>query len=153
MRDRIFYSICFGFLIGVLLRSFVFVNILLTILFSLIAFGLFLFFTLIEKNHWGIIVSIFVLAFCFGIFRFSSVDIGAPKILESQVGQAQTFKGEIVEEPDVRQTNQLLTVQISSQKINTKVLISTDLTQGFKYGENEGRIMKMMKCFVTDNVE
>jgi competence protein ComEC len=150
MRDRIFYSICFGFLFGVLLRSFFFVNLYLIILFSLIAFGLFLFFLSISNNHWGIIASVFVLAFCFGIFRFHTVDVGAPKVFESQVGQTQTFQGEIFEEPDVRQTNQLLTVQISSS--STKVLISTDLSQSFKYGDTINFTGKLKKPenFLTD---
>lgn len=161
MRDRIFYSICFGFLLGVLLRSFVFVNLYLIILFVLIFTGLFLFFIVIENNNWGIITSVFILALCFGIFRFHMVDIGAPKIFESKVGQTQTFQGEIMDEPDVRQTNQLLTVEISQgwtsgapgvQPFSTKVLVSTDLSQSFKYGDAINFTGKLKKPdnFLTD---
>jgi len=168
MRDRIFYSICFGFLFGVFLRSFPAfggtppeaVVFYLALLFCLIAFGLLLFFLVrrsfseggynISFCHWGIVVSIFILAFCFGIFRFHTVDIGAPKVFESQIGQTQNFQGEIIEEPDVRQTNQLLTVQIPSP--GTKVLISTDLSQSFKYGETITFTGKLKKPenFLTD---
>ena len=152
MRDRIFYSICFGFLFGVLLRSIVFVNPCLNILFALIAIALLLFFSIISKNYWGILASVFVLAFCFGIFRFNSVDVGAPKIFESRVGLTQTFQGEIVEEPDVRQTNQLLTAQIIFGNEKTKVLISTNLTQSFKYGDEINFTGKLKKPenFLTD---
>ena len=78
------------------------------------------------------------------------VDAPRPKVLESQVGLAQNFQGKIVEEPDVRQTNQLLTVEISSSP--TKVLISTDLSQSFKYGETINFTGKLKKPdnFLTD---
>jgi len=51
MRDKVFYTICFGFLFGVLLRSFLFIDLYLIILFGAISFALFLFFTLISKNN------------------------------------------------------------------------------------------------------
>jgi len=161
MRDKIFYTICVGFLLGVLLRSFIFVNPYLNILFVLIAVALFLFFLVISKHKWGIIASIFILAFCFGVCRFQSIDVGAPKVLEAQVGQMQNFQGEITEEPDVRQTNQLLTALLNSQgrtsdsldvRPSTKVLISTDLSQSFKYGDEINFTGKLKKPenFITD---
>ena len=95
MKDRIFYSICFGILFGVLLRSFVFVSLYLVILFCIIFFALLLFFTTISKNKWGIIASIFVLVFCFGVFRFQVADVSAPSVFEQEVGQKADFSGVI----------------------------------------------------------
>ena len=93
MRDKIFHSICFGFIFGVLVRSFLSLDFYLVVLFGVIAFSLFLFFTLISKNNWGIIFSIFVLAFCLGIFRFHAVDVPAPNVFESRVGGEATCAG------------------------------------------------------------
>jgi len=59
MRDRIFYAICFGFLLGVLLRSFILVNFYLTIWLVGISFLLIFFYFYISKNRWGIIAGIF----------------------------------------------------------------------------------------------
>ncbi|MDR3519382.1 MAG: ComEC/Rec2 family competence protein [Candidatus Pacebacteria bacterium] len=152
MRDRIFYTICFGFLFGVLLRSFIGIDLYLTILFSVISLALILFFSLISKNEFGILASIFVLTFCFGIFRFHLADVGAPNVFESQVGQKNTFSGVIVDEPDVRPNDQLLTVETISGADKTKVLISSDLDQDFKYGDEinfTGKLTKP-KNFLTD---
>ena len=87
MRDKVFYIICFGFVFGVFLRSFVAVDLYFTILLSIISFSLVLFFTLISKDKWGITISIFVFVFCFGILRFHAVDVGAPSIFEKEVGK------------------------------------------------------------------
>jgi competence protein ComEC len=152
MRDRIFYTICFGFLFGVLLRSFISLDLYLAILFSVISLALILFFSLISKNNWGILISVFILTFCFGIFRFHMVDVGAPNIFESQVGQKNTFIGVIVDEPDVRPNDQLLTVETTSGTAATKVLISSDVDQDFKYGDEINFTGKLTKPenFLTD---
>jgi competence protein ComEC len=136
----------------VLLRSFVFVNFYLNILFFIISCALFLFFTLVSKRNLGIIFSVFILAFCFGIFRFHLADIPAPNVFESQVGQKNTFSGVIVDEPDVRPNDQLLTVETISGDAKTKVLISADLDQDFRYGDEINFTGKLKKPenFLTD---
>ena len=110
MRDRVFYSVCFGFILGVLLRSFLFVNLYSVILFGVISFALFLFFTLISRKSWGILFSIFILAFCSGIFRFSMADVLNPAVLEFRVGQEVFLTGKIVDEPNIKENNQQLTL-------------------------------------------
>jgi competence protein ComEC len=152
MRDRAFYIICFGFLFGVLLRSFVFVNFYLAILFSVIGFALFLFFSFISKNNWGILISIFVLVFCLGILRFQMVDIPAPNIFESQVGQKISLSGEIIDEPNIGENNQKLTVEARNGENKTEILLSTNLEEGYKYGDEINFSGKLAKPenFITD---
>lgn len=135
MRDRVFYSICFGFAFGVLLRSLIFINIFTILLLSTISFALFIFFTLISKNKWGIVAGVFVLSFSFGVFRFSLVDKSAPAVFESQVGQAMFLKGEIIDEPDKRENNQKLVVETNVLKSETKILVTVPLDEDFKYGD------------------
>ena len=124
MRDRIFYISCFGFLVGVLLRSLVFVNIYLVILFGVISLALVLFFSLISLGHsqtgeaqakWGILFSVFILAFSLGIFRFHMVDVPNPAVFESQVGQKVVLIGQIVDEPSIKENGQQLTVEVAPQ--------------------------------------
>ena len=163
MQDRIFYAICFGFLFGVLLRSFVLVDLYLVILFCVIFFALFLFFTLISKNNLGILVSIFVFMFYFGVFRFNMVDVSNPAFFESQVGQKATFSGVIIDEPSIKENNQQLTVKVAPQGLAldslkarpfpaTKILISTGLEIDYKYGDeiNFEGILKKPENFITD---
>ena len=152
MRDRIFYSICFGFIFGVLLRSFFFINFYLIILFGVISFALFLFFTLISKNKWGVVISIFVLAFLSGIFRFHMVDIPAPNIFEIQVGKEVSFSGVITDEPDIRENNQKLTIETKIGEVKTKVLTTVNFEEDFKYGDevNFSGTFKKPENFITD---
>lgn len=56
-----------------------------------VSLALILFFTLISKDKWGILTSVFIL-FLFGILRFHSVDIPASYVFEMQVGQKFLFR-------------------------------------------------------------
>lgn len=162
MRDKIFYIICFGFLLGVLWRSFFLVNLYFVVLLGVIAVALVLFFSFISKNNWGILFSIFLLAFCFGIFRFNMVDVPNPVVYESKVGQKITFSGEIVDEPSIKENNQQLTVLINSRgrtsnspdvrSPETEILLSTGLDEEYKYGDeiNFTGTLKKPENFTTD---
>jgi len=153
MQDRIFYSICFGFIFGVFLRSFVFIDSFKIILFALISVSLLLFFKLVSKNKWGIIFSIFTLAFCTGIYRFHNVDIPATQVFESQVGQEEvSFVGEIVDEPTFSENNQRLTVKVQEGEFKTKILISTAFDEEYKYGDEISFTGELEKPenFITD---
>src|ERR1043166_5064318 len=103
MRDRIFYSICFGFIFGVLLRSFFFINFYFIILLDAISFALFLFFSFISKNKWGIIISIFLIALSLGMLRFNVYDKSEPEFFKSQINKEASFIGIVVDEPDLRE--------------------------------------------------
>ena len=152
MQDRIFYAVCFGFTLGVLLRSFVSVNVFTTLFIFLISIALTLFFSFISKNKWGIIAGIFILAFSFGILRFHAVDGPAPVLFESQVGERVSFSGEIVDEPDIRENNQKLTVETGTGKEKTKILVTVSFGENFKYGDEvnvSGRLEKP-ENFITD---
>ena len=158
MQDRIFFTSCFGFIIGVFLRSFIFVNLYTAIWISIIAFALILFHTFISKNkclpagRQGVLISIFILTFSLGIFRFHMVDVSAQSIFESEVGQKRTFSGKIIDEPEVKENNQKLTVEIQKNAEKTEVLLSANLDQDFKYGDEikfEGKLEKP-ENFTTD---
>ena len=152
MRDKIFHVVCFGFLFGVLWRSIVFVDLYFTILFSVISFALFLFFGFISKNKFGILISVFVLTFCFGIFRFHMVDVVNPPAFELQVGQKVSFSGEIVDEPNIKENNQQLTVLVTSRGWTSKILLSAGLDIDYKYGDSVefSGILKKPGNFITD---
>jgi len=158
MRDKIFYVTCFGFLFGILLRSFVSVNIYLVFWLGLVSVSIFLFHFFISKNNWGILASIFILTFSFGIFRFHLVDVSNPPVFESQVGlpaqagQKVSFSGEIIDEPNIKENSQQLTVEIQEGKDKTEVLLSTGLDTDYKYGDEINFSGKLEKPenFITD---
>ncbi len=152
MQDRLFYSICFGFLFGVLLRSFVFVNIYLVFLVSAINMALFLFFYIISKNKWGIIISLFILFLCFGIFRFHIYDRTAPQIFEQKVGEKIKFDGLIVDEPSIGENNQKIIVEIKNGNDEVNMLLNTSLSEDFKYGDEVDfrGVLEKPDNFLTD---
>jgi len=152
MRDRIFYSICFGFIFGVLVRSLLSVNIYFAILCGVISLALLLVFTFILKHKWGIIASVFILTFSLGILRFHVVDVGAPKVFESQVGQKVSLAGVIIDEPSTGANNQKLTVEVEDAGAKTKMLLSTSLDENYKYGDkiNFEGVFKKPENFLTD---
>jgi len=135
MQDRIFYAVCFGFIFGVFLCSFVSLNFYFIILIGIIAFAIILFYTFVSKNKWGIIFWIFILVFSFGVLRFQVSNIFIPDIFKSQIGQEVSFLGQIIDEPSITENNQKLNVKIKNEKEKTKVLIIANFDEEYKYGD------------------
>ena len=152
MQDKFFYVSCFGFIGGIFLRSFVSVNIYLTIWLIIVSFAIILFHVLISKNKWAVLIGIFILAFSFGILRFHLADVGAPQIFESSVGQKISLAGNIIDEPSIAENNQKITVETEIGKDKTKILVSASLDESLKYGDQinfEGKLEKPDN-FTTD---
>lgn len=152
MQDRVFYSICFGFVLGILIRSLFFIDIYMVAVLGVIAMALFLFFTFISKYKWGIITSIFLLTFCFGVARFHLVDKPAQNIFEAQVEDRVSLSGIIIDEPDKRENNQKLTILVKEGGEETRILASVGLDEKYKYGDEVNFSGKLEKPenFTTD---
>ncbi len=148
MQDRFFYSSCFGFVFGVLLRSLFAVNIFVVLLMALIAGAC----ALILKNKFALLIGVFVVALAFGVLRFNLANRLPAQIFERQVGQNVSFSGVVVDEPDTRENNQKLTVLLKEGEYKTKVLITVNLGESFKYGDLVNFSGKLSKPenFITD---
>ncbi len=95
---------------------------------------------------------IFIFIFCLGVFRFHLADISAPHIFESKVGQNISLTGNIVDEPEIKENNQRLIVETAEKESRTKILLSADFAEEFKYGDEisfEGKLKKP-ENFMTD---
>lgn len=154
MRDRIFYGICFGFIFGVLLSSFISIDFYFNLLGLTIFSAVFLFFVFISKSKWGIILSIFFLFLSLGILRFDLSDKANPEYLENKVGSSIIFKGEIIDEPSLKEDGQKFTVEIiqGPPLDKVKVLINTNSGVEYQYGDLvdvSGRLEKP-ENFLTD---
>ena len=149
MKDKVFFSIVFGFIFGVLLCSLFTVNIYVGILLAVISLGIILFHKFISprrsqatgsKNNWGIFAGIFVLAFSFGIFRFNIAENNVSKVLDSwsgreiQAGQSVSLSGMISDQPEIKEDNQKLIVEVGDNR-DLKILITTDFGEEFRYGD------------------
>ncbi len=148
MRDKIFYAICFGFIFGVLLRSLLFLDLYLTILFCFISIAVIVFFVYVSKNKWGTITGFFILAICFGVLRFHFIDSSFTNIYDSHVGQIVQLKGEIIDEPEIKENNQHLIIETGKVKIS----VSADFSEEYKYGDEILLFGKLEKPenFITD---
>jgi len=83
---------------------------------------------------------------------FFFLDKTGPEIFENNIGQKVLFKGEIIDEPDIREKNQKLTLEVKAGNEETKILVTTSLDQDFKYGD-EVSVMGMLEKpdnFLTD---
>ncbi len=104
MRDKAFYSICFGLII------------------------------------------------LFGVFKVLVFPTTPPDFFENQVGEKSVFAGTIVEDPDVRESNQKLIVEVEAEEAETRMLVTVTSGEGFRYGDKvefEGKLSKP-ENFITD---
>src|SRR3989338_9356394 len=141
MQDRIFYAVCFRFAVGVLLRSFVVVDFYFSIFVLVLSFFILLL-SHFTKLKWGIISAVFIFTFSLGILRFHLEDKKVREI------RGENFTGIIVDEPDIRENNQKLTVETGE----AKVLATTNFDEEYKYGDKINFSGKLEKPenFITD---
>lgn len=137
MQDRVFYIVCAGFILGVLVRSFVFVNIFAVALLAFLALLLFVFFLFISKNKYGVLISIFVFVFSLGIMRFHIKEINVPVFFDSKVEERVSMIGEVTDEPVFTEKNQRAVVEIKDTRFKSKVkiLVSTNKETDIAYGD------------------
>lgn len=127
-------------------------NLYLIWLITIISLGLLIFFLLITKSKFNILVCVFILFVSLGIFRFHGVDKSASNLFESHVGDKVEFSGRVIDEPDKRENNQKLIVEVKIDKDKTKILLSADFEQEFKYGDkiNFSGILEKPQNFYTN---
>lgn len=141
MQDKIFYISCLGFVSGVLLRSYISVNIFYIYFILLISVFLIIFFTIlsknINKNIFAIIFAVFVLTFSLGVWRFHARDeayMNAEQVLQSMVDQKVVLAGIVVDDPIENNKNTKLIVKLEEYK-DIKILVTVNLGEDFEYGD------------------
>ena len=133
------------------MRSFFILDFYLTIFLASLSIVLF-FISYFINLKWGIIISIFVFMVQFGIYRFNLVDTSAPEVFEAMVGKRVEMVGRIVDEPDIRENNQKLVIEVVAEDEQTKILVTTGFGVDYKYGDELNFSGKLQKPenFITD---
>lgn len=166
MRNKIFYLVSSGFVLGVLLRSFfdfdsssIFIIGLAYILGILFSSTILKWFKVAHHpRNWDIFISVFVIAFLLGILRFHVADISPPKVFEAYVDQNISVSGVIVEEPDESETDIKLILGTTVEGSEAGIVIftkpdqSTQTNNTYRYGDEilvSGKLEKP-KNFMTD---
>ena len=149
MRDKIFYIVCIGFLLGTASRSFLFLDGYFILFLFLLALVLYL----KSKN---LLVTFFILAIGIGILNFHFRDITPFQIFEEKVGEKSSLKGVVITEPDIRENNQKITVEIREGVEKTKILVSIGLEHYLYYGDEvvlNGELEKPENFLIGDSGE
>ena len=161
MKSRIFLSIVFGFLVGVLLSSFYTFGLAIVGLVALIGLT-FLVISIFDHDlrRIFILISIFLLCSSSGILRFHAKDVGEPKnTLDNFVNERVVLEGVILSEVERREGSQRVVLSANNitlrdvvYPINQKILVSTELFPEFSYGERVSVSGKLEKPenFITD---
>ncbi|MBU0611964.1 ComEC family competence protein [Patescibacteria group bacterium] len=152
MRDKVFYLICFGFILGVLLRSFIFIDQYLVGVSILISFLLLLFLFFVSPKKILILFCIFIFSFSCGILRFHASDISAPEVFGTRLEKNSELSGVVVDDPDMRETNQKLVILVKLEEGKSKILLTVDLEDKFRYGDEVSfsGVLEKPKNFITD---
>ncbi len=167
MRDQILYSASAGFLIGIFIRSFIWLSpfVLYLSLAISAAFFILYFLRLDKRSSILLLFAIFISGLLLGTAR---LDLAVRKEnsleLSQYVGENFSGTGIVVDEPDERARNTKLTLEIGSSRSDLgdsrgptssrreKILVTADAYSDFKYGDEVNISGKLVKPenFTTD---
>lgn len=161
MSNKIFLSIIFGFLTGVLVASIFTIGLSFVFFFTLIG----IVFLVLGIFNFGprkifLILSLFLIFVSVGILRFYIKDSNEPKNkLDNFVDQNVLIEGVIRSEVDVRESSQRLLLSVENlnfrgedYEIDQNILVSTELFPEYSYGDRirvEGKL-ETPENFITD---
>lgn len=147
-------SSVFGFVSGIAFGSFVYPNLWLFLsLFFVVSVIFFYRYSLEEKNRLFItIISLFLVTFLVGFLRVSISPLYKDSALNSYANKSIQVEGIVVSEPDVRETNTKLTIEIQKIteenqviSVKEKILVTSPIYPEFKYGDRLKLELKLEK--------
>ncbi len=134
MRGNLFFVTTVTFALGVLCRTLFQIPIVplaVAIFFGVFASGLWVF----DKKFIYAVFGIILISFSLGVIRTSFVQDKLPATYVPMLENPISLTGTIVADPDIRQKDQQLIVQTSSNGQKTNILVFAPLFQHFSYGE------------------
>lgn len=166
MNQNLLYIFIGGFTIGVLFRSFFNLGFSFSIFLIALSGALFFLYYFIQYKGQSFLIALFILAASLGVLRFDIADLNKGNaVLDEVVGQEVVLEGVIVDEPDERENNTRLIVELESLISETKeanprvtlgqskAIITADIHPRFSYGDKvhiEGELRKP-KNFVDED--
>lgn len=149
-NDILVFGGVIAFLVGILVRSLVFVPVSLYIFIILSAFSFSVF---VAKAHrvYALFVLLFGVLFILGCLRFELKEIVQKDTIEN-FEQAESYYGFVVKEPEYYSNHQRFVVRLESQDSRVKILVRSDRYPEVSYGDKvriEGELLAP-ENFVTD---
>ena len=134
MDGRLLLTGVGGFFLGILLYSFSGFG-WFSISYALLISALFFILWTHKKEATHLTVGVLALGILLGALRTELVPKTLPDEFQSMVGSERTIEGRVVADPDIRENNQRLTVELKGEKANTNVLVVAPLFPKVSYGE------------------
>jgi hypothetical protein len=134
MDGRLLLTGVGGFFLGILLYSFSGFG-WFGISYALLISALFFILWTHKKEATHLTVGVLALGILLGALRTELVPKTLPDEFQSMVGSERTIEGRVVADPDIRENNQRLTVELKGEKANTNVLVVAPLFPKVSYGE------------------
>lgn len=152
MKQSFLYVLIGGFATGILFRSYFDLGFSFSIFLIALSGALFLFHYLNHKQRGRtslfVVSALFVLFAGVGMLRFDVADLNRGSVvLDEKVGQEVVLEGVIVDEPDERENNTRLIVNITPRQGlgQSKAIVTTDIHPRFSYGDKveiKGKLKK-----------
>jgi competence protein ComEC len=124
----------------------------LALVFGVIALGTLIFSVFVSRNKWGILMACFAITFSCGVVRFQMRDVAPPQIFESYVGEKVRLVGEVVDEPELKENNKKINIEVDVEGEIVNILASVNLVDDVAYGDElvlEGKLEKPAN-FITE---
>ena len=135
MKDKAIYAICFGFILGIFVSSFLYINLYTNIFIATLAGVVFFISNFVYKSKWGIISAIFFVSISLGVLRFNIALSGENLIFEDRIGDYVSISGVVMDSPAIGDKNQKLNIQIKEGGEMTEIIVTTNLNEEYKYGD------------------
>jgi competence protein ComEC len=100
-----------------------------------------------------LLIGIFLVCTCAGILRAEIAPRILPQVFNQYINVKTRLTGEIVADPDIRTTNQQITVNVTVKGVRTNILVFVPPTRKYIYGESVAIIGKIAlpKPFASEN--
>ncbi|MDB5189653.1 MAG: Competence protein ComEC [Parcubacteria group bacterium] len=151
MQDTLVLVGIVGFAAGVALYS------LAPVPLAVIAFGFFIGLVFLLAWFFGrrdryLIPALFIFVCALGCLRTTLAPHSLPEAYAPLLDTPVTLRGTIVADPDIRESNQRITVEADRDGVRTRVLAVTDTYQTYSYGERVevGGTLTLPQPFATD---
>lgn len=94
-----------------------------------------LFFKYIYDLRWPFIISFFVLFLALGFLRFHIKEQSLKDVFSGFIGRQVEYTGKIISDPNQKEKSQSFVVLFQKDNIKTKILVNTNFSQSFFYGD------------------
>jgi competence protein ComEC len=146
-----FYATIGAFALGILLQSVFEIPHALLLFLGITGAGLFVTGIFLRRPGY-FLIAIICIAFSLGVLRMAAAPQKLPASLSYLIGTQAPLEGVIATDPDIRETTQRVTIEITREKITTRILAVAPLYPRLGYGQHvrvSGGI-ELPKTFDTD---